>query len=64
MLSTRKYHCFMMLMARPSRVRRRLGERRFDPPAEAIVVYTTSKEFRKEQSESKQREQDAARESD
>jgi hypothetical protein len=53
-----------MLMARLSRYKRRVGEKRFDPPPEAIVVYTTPKEFRKEQSESKQREQEAARESD
>jgi hypothetical protein len=53
-----------MLMARLSRNKRRVGERRFDTPSEGIVVYNTPKEFKKEQSESKQREQEAARESD
>jgi len=54
----------MMLMAKSSKNKRRVREKRVIAPPESIAVYTTSAKFRKEERESKEREQEAARESD
>jgi hypothetical protein len=54
----------MTFMTRPSRNKRRVPKKAVNNLPEGIEVYTTSKEFRKEEKESKQREQEAARESD
>ena len=54
----------MMLMAKSTKNKRRAREKRVLTPPEGIAVYTTSAKFRKEERESKEREQEAARESD
>jgi hypothetical protein len=54
----------MMFMARSSRSKRRVPKKAVGNLPEGIEVYTTSEEFKKEETESKQREQEAARESD
>jgi len=52
------------LMPGPRQKKRRVGEKRFVPPPESIVVYTASTKHDKEDRERKQREQEAAHESD
>jgi len=54
----------MIFMPGSPRKKRRLREKRVIIPPEGIAVYTTSAKFRKEERESKEREQEAARESD
>jgi len=53
-----------IIMAKPPKNKRRIPEKRSNPLPEGIEVYTTSTKFKKAEKERKQREQEAARESD
>jgi hypothetical protein len=54
----------MIFMAKSPKKKRRLHEKRFSAQPERIQVDTTSAKFKKEERESEQREQEAARDSD
>jgi len=53
-----------IIMAKPSKNKRHIPEKRFSTQPEGIEVYSTSTKFKKEEKERKQREQEATRESD
>jgi len=51
-------------MPKPSKNKRRVREKRLLALPKGIEIYTTSTKFKREERERKQREQEAARESD